>query len=187
MVLMKNLKGAVTTVLDKLHKDHINFSKLLVFLENQLKLLEDCESPDLNTMVEAIEYMKNYPDLIHHPLENVVFQYYLDHYDSKNKDVHHLMEEHEEMPLLTNKLLGILASILADVPQERTVLCDNLKAYINAQKEHMNAEEAKIYPQLSSSLNEQDWKNINSELVDVEDPLFGQQVAQSYQRLRLHI
>lgn len=177
----------MATILDKLHNDHKNFAKLLVFLEQQLALLENCESSDLNTMVEAIEYMKNYPDLIHHPLENVVFQYYLDHYDNEDKDVLEVMEEHEEMPLLTNKLLEILESVLADVPQERSVLCDSLNTYILAQKEHMNIEEAKIYPQLSSALNDQDWKNIDSELMDVEDPLFGRQVEQSYQRLRLHI
>ena len=177
----------MATILDKLHNDHKNFSKLLVFLEEQLALLKNCGACDLNTMVEAIEYMKNYPDLIHHPLENVVFQYYLDHYDNKNIDVLEVMEEHEEMPLLTNKLLEILGSVLADVPQERSVLCDSLNAYISLQKEHMNIEEAKIYPQLSSSLNDQDWENIDSELTDVEDPLFGHQVEQSYQRLRLHI
>ena len=117
----------MTTILDKLHEDHINFSKLLVYLESQLALLENCESPDLNTMVEAIEYMKNYPDYIHHPLENVVFKYYLDHYEKDNKDVQELLVEHEEMPLLTNKLLEILESVLADVPQERSLLCNNLK------------------------------------------------------------
>ena len=177
----------MSTILDKLHNDHKNFSKLLVFLEHQLNLLENFEKSDLTTMLEAIEYMKNYPDLVHHPLENIVFKYYLDHYDKDNKDLQALLVEHEEMPVLTDDLLGILECILADVPQERKVLCDSLAAYIAAQKEHMNNEEASIYPMLSSTLNEQDWNNIDSELTDVEDPLFGRQVAKSYQRLSKHI
>ena len=175
------------TILDKLHNDHKNFSTLLVFLEQQLGLLEKCEAADLNTVLEAVEYMKNYPDLVHHPLENVVFQYYLDHYGSENEDVIEIMHEHAELPVLTNTLLSIVSGVLADIPQERNVLCDSLKDYIATQKEHMNTEEAKIYPLLTSSFSEQDWNNIESELKDVEDPLFGHQVAQSYQLLRAHI
>ena len=177
----------MSTILDKLHEDHKNFSKLLVFLEDQLNLLESCESSDIATMVEAIEYMKNYPDLIHHPLENVVFQYYLDHYDNANEKVQELLHEHEEMPELTNKLLGILESVLADVPQERKTLCSSLDSYISAQKEHMNNEEANIYPLLNSTLKDKDWQSIDSELADIEDPLFGRQIENSYQRLRQHI
>lgn len=177
----------MSVILEKLHEDHKNFSRLLVFLETQLSLLENCESSDISTMVEAIEYMKNYPDLIHHPLENIVFQYYLDHYDSANADILGLIHEHDEMPELTNNLLAILESILADVPQERKVLCSNLETYISVQKEHMNNEEAKIYPLLNSALDEKDWKNIDSELTEVEDPLFGRQIANAYQKLHLHI
>lgn len=177
----------MSAILDKLHKDHKNFSRLLVFLEKQLGLLENCESSDIPTMVEAIEYMKNYPDLIHHPLENIVFKYYLDNYDNVNTDILELLHEHDEMPELTNKLLEMLESILADVPQERKALCSSLNAYITVQKEHMNSEEANIYPLLNASLNEKDWDNINSELADVEDPLFGRQIANAYQKLYQHI
>lgn len=177
----------MSELLDKLHNDHINFSKLLTFLEAQLSLLEDCESSDYVTMIEAIKYMQSYPDFVHHPLENVVFHYYLEHYDGAREEIRLLLKEHQEMPELTDKLLAILESVLADEPQERKMLCDNLQNYIALQKEHMNNEEANIYPILHSTLNDQDWENIESELLDIEDPLFGQQIEASYQRLRHHI
>ena len=177
----------MSKILDKLHNDHKNFSKLIVFLEKQLCLLEDCESSDIVTTLNAIKYMKQYPDVVHHPLENIVFEYYLKHHQQVRKEVQHLLEEHQEMPMLTDRLLTTLEAVLADEPQDRQILCDNLRAYISVQKEHMNQEEASVYPVLNSTLDDQDWENIKSELAEVEDPLFGQQVEQSYRALLQHI
>lgn len=178
--LMKN-------ILNKLHKDHINFQKLLVYLEEQLHLLENCENTDLELVLDAIWYMKEYPDLVHHPLENVVFKYFLQHYADAQAKIDELLHEHEEMPELTNKLLGMLRGALVDVPQSREELCEYLKEYISVQKEHMNEEEVHIYPLLNSKLNENDWQNIDSELAHIEDPLFGNKVEKSYQSLLQYV
>ena len=64
-------------ILNKLHNDHINFSKLLAFLEKQHHLLEDCIRSDLSSTLDAIKYMKEYPDYVHHPLENIVLNIFL--------------------------------------------------------------------------------------------------------------
>ena len=96
----------MASILDKLHKDHINFIKLLDFLKQQLTLLKECKDSDLELILDAIRYMKEYPDLIHHPLENVVFNYYLKHHKKANKEVKDLLHEHDEMPLLTEKTYG---------------------------------------------------------------------------------
>lgn len=170
-------------ILNKLHNDHINFSKLLAFLEKQYHLLEDCERSELSSVLDAIKYMKEYPDYVHHPLENVVFKYYLDRYEGAHEKITELLHEHEEMPLLTNKLIDMLEGALADVPQSREELCTYLDEYISIQKEHMNEEEVQVYPVLSSKLDENDWKNIDTEFAHVEDPLFGEKVEKSYQGL----
>ncbi|MDH3608637.1 MAG: hemerythrin domain-containing protein [Gammaproteobacteria bacterium] len=170
-------------ILNKLHNDHINFSKLLAFLEKQYHLLEDCERLELSSVLDAIKYMKEYPDYVHHPLENAVFKYYLDHYEGAHEKITELLHEHEEMPLLTIKLIDMLQGALADVPQSRAELCTYLDEYISIQKEHMNEEEVHVYPILSSKLDENDWKKIDHELAHVEDPLFGEKVEKSYQGL----
>ncbi len=169
--------------LEKLHGDHKNFAKLLTFLEKQHHLLEECEHSDLISILDAIKYMKEYPDYIHHPLENVIFEYFIANYDDVREEIIELLHEHEEMPKLTNKLLEMLQGALADVPQDRDELCAYLKEYISIQKEHMNQEEASVYPILNSKLDEKDWKKIDTELAHVADPLFGENVKKSYQGL----
>ncbi len=170
-------------ILDKLHNDHINFFKLLSFLEKQLHSLEKYEPVELEAMHDAICYMKEYPDAVHHPLEDVVFKYFVTHYDKAREEINELLSEHEGLPLLTEKLSLMLQDAAADFPREREELCDCLQEYISTQKEHMNQEEANVYPVLDEILNEEDWKQIDSELAQVEDPLFGKQVERSFQGL----
>ena len=170
-------------ILDKLHNDHINFFKLLTFLEEELHLLEECEDCDLTSTLDAIKYMKEYPDFVHHPLEDVVFKYFLEHHEEAHEKIVELLHEHDEMPKLTEKLLNMLEGVLAEVPQKREDICDNLKKYISIQKEHMDLEEAYVYPVINSTMNENDWNNIDSELAHVEDPLFGKNVEKAYQGL----
>lgn len=170
-------------ILDKLHNDHINFFKLLSFLEKQLHSLKECESVELEAMRDAVSYMKEYPDAVHHPLEDVVFKYFTMHHGKAHEEINELLGEHEELPLLTEKLSLMLQDACADFPRKREELCDYLQKYISTQKEHMNREEADVYPVLDEVLNEEDWKQINSELAHVEDPLFGKQVGRSFQGL----
>ena len=170
-------------ILDKLHNDHKNFIQLLSFLENQLHLLEDGEHSNLSATVDAIRYMKEYPDNVHHPLEDIVFKYFIQHHEEAHDKITELLHEHDEMPRLTEKLLEMLEGVLAEIPQNREKLCAHLKEYITVQKEHMSQEEAHVYPILYSKLDEQDWKRIDSELAHIEDPLFGENVEKSYQEL----
>ncbi len=170
-------------ILEKLHNDHINFDRLLSTLEGQLRLLEDCETSDLDTTLDAVRYMKEYPDYVHHPMENTIFEYFQTHYEQANEHIHDLLAEHDDMPQFTDRLFEALQNAMAGFPQEREELCAILGEYISIQRKHMDREEVYVYPMINSRFNEEDWKQIDSVIAKVEDPLFGKDVHESYQRL----
>ena len=170
-------------ILEKLHNDHINFDRLLNMLEGQLRLLEDCEVSDLDTTLDAVRYMKEYPDYVHHPMENIIFKYFLTHYEQTHEHIHDLLLEHDDMPQLTDRLFEALQNALAGFPQERDELCAILGEYISIQRKHMDREEVHAYPLINSRFNEEDWRQIDRVIAKVEDPLFGKDVHESYQRL----
>ena len=170
-------------ILNKLHQDHINFFKLLEYLDSQAQLLKECERIDLELILDAIRYMQEYPDLVHHPLEDVIYKYVLEHFDEVHNELVYLLNEHDEMPELTNKLFEMVQAALAGEPQKRQELYRYLKEYVDRQKNHMNKEESPVYSVIESTLSEHDWKNINSELSSVNDPMFGKDVKRSYQEL----
>jgi len=170
-------------IIDKLHNDHINFIKLLKFLENQLHQLKYFQQIDLASMLDAIQYMKEYPDLVHHPLENVVFKYFLEHYDLVHGELKALLREHDELPVLTDRLIEKLQGAISGTPQIREDLYRDLQEYISVQKAHMNREESHVYPVINTILSDHDWKNVSSTLEMTQDPLFGPSVRKSYQAL----
>lgn len=174
-------------ILEKLHQDHINFDRLLNVLEGQLHLLEDCEVSDLDTTLDAVRYMKEYPDYVHHPMENTIFEYFLEHYDHTHEHIQGLLVEHDDMPLLTDRLFEALQNALAGFPQEREELCTILGEYISVQRKHIDREEAHVYPMLNSRLDKKDWQQIDRAIAEVEDPLFGKDVHESYQKLLAQI
>lgn len=175
--------GNMETILDTLHNDHVNFIKLLIFIENEIDKIKKCELVDFETMLLCMKYMKEFPDAIHHPLENILFEYYLKHYDDHRDEINALFHEHEEMPVLTENILHMLQSVLAEEPISRDALCENLSKYIDIQKSHMNHEESVIYPVLYSAMKDNDWKKLH-DLKEVSvDPLFGKNKKESYQSL----
>ena len=171
------------SVMEKLHNDHKNFIKLLDFLEQQLNLLTDYKRSDLELMLKAIQYMKEYPDLVHHPLEDVIFKYFLENHDEAHSDLKALLHEHSEMPLLTDTLIEMIQGALSDIPQSREELCQNLREYLAKQKAHLDHEEGFVYPVINSTMTDKEWKDIDSELVNIEDPLFGDKVEKPYEVL----
>ena len=177
----------MSNLLDKLHNDHKNFSKLLKYTELQLGRVKDCEVVDFETLLIALEYMKDYSDAIHHPLENVLFGYFLEHYDLDREEIDHLMNEHEGMPQLTDKIIEMLECVISEMPVERRLFCERLAEYIDVKKKHMNHEESAIYPSLYKNMKEEDWQALNDTLSNTTDPLFDQPIKKNYQLLLARI
>ena len=170
-------------ILDSLHTDHKNFSKLLSYLDHQVTCIKDCEVVDFDTIMLCIKYMKEFPDAIHHPLENIIFDYFLQHHGSYKEEIKSLFHDHEEMPVKTEKILTMLQSVLAEEPINRDSLCDTLSTYIEDQKAHMNYEESTVYPELYKKMNDNDWKTLNEFIEVNDDPLFGDNKKERYESL----
>ncbi len=173
----------MNTILDQLHEDHKNFIKLLEFMDDQASKIEKGEHADLESLLCAVQYMKEYPDLVHHPLEELVFDYFKSHHNDLDKELHEIKNEHETMPSLTEKLYLLLDGAIKGHPESREILFDYLIKYISIQKEHMNEEEGHVYPTIRSTLTDDEWNEFDSELTKVEDPLFGNNVEKCYQGL----
>ena len=152
-------------------------------MDEQLALLKKNELVDLEGLLGAVRYMKEYPDYVHHPQEDVIFNYYLSKHDTKKSTIHSLLNEHQTMPPLTDKLSIMLQNAIFSVPQKREELCAYLEEYIDTQKKHMDFEEATIYPILRESLTDNDWNQVEDKLKQVDDPLFGNQVETSFKEL----
>ena len=81
----------------QLQKDHLNAAKLLDLLEAQIGTLHDGETPDYLLMFDVMCYMRHYPDLFHHPKEDLIFEKLKERDPSVRPIVDNLMEEHKAL------------------------------------------------------------------------------------------
>lgn len=173
-------------VLAQIRQDHANIARLLLVLEQKLKILrQDGRTINYQLMLDVIEYLQNYADRYHHPLEDAIYRYYLEHQGQASDSINRLEEEHIKLKHKTSELRDIVDMILLDaiVPQDEFI--NRLEEFINLQSSHLSYEEAHILPQLERELNESDWRQIEQEtaVAERDDPLFGAEVAQRYRAL----
>lgn len=174
----------MNAILDSLHQDHKNFAKLLGFLSEQLERVQHEGIPDFELLLDVVDYIESYPDLVHHPKEDIIFARYLETHDDGNAQiVMALMEDHRELKGMTAALRSSLEGILHDAPLERESLAQQLAGFLDRQWKHLNAEEADVFPMLQRVLSQEDWEAVVAEFPEKADPLFGGNLQQQYQSL----
>ncbi|EPJ45813.1 MAG: hypothetical protein OFPII_24610 [Osedax symbiont Rs1] len=147
-------------MLAELHKDHINMSKLLAILEKNIKSTRQGAAADLPLMAEAIEYIGHYADVYHHPLEDIMYT----HFAGRSRELDALMrqcqEEHRQLHAQTEQVLLPISEILLDGIQPLSDILSALEKFIATENQHLNFEEAKIFPLIESIASAEDWEVI---------------------------
>ncbi len=64
----------MASIVESLHQDHINSTKLLDALEQQLAIFGRAEVPDYEMMQGIMGYFLDYPELYHHPTEDLILR-----------------------------------------------------------------------------------------------------------------
>jgi hemerythrin-like domain-containing protein len=173
----------MSKTLNKLHQDHINISKLLDVLESQTSLLENNDHANLQLITAIVEYITNYPDLYHHPLEDLVFEL-LRHKDKEIEPViDHLLGEHKTLTETSINLAEMLRNININEKKHAQILAEHLRKYINLSRSHMDIEESKLFPRAKQVLSNEDWAGIDTGFVYKDDPLFGKVIYKQYQHI----
>lgn len=170
-------------IMDALHGDHKNFSRLLSLVTEELVLLQQGQFPDFNLLLDLIDYVENYPDLYHHPREDAIYRIYMERHEEGREAIENLIREHKALRGLTEELRASVEALLHDAIVPKGQLADQLADFIAKQASHLNTEERDIFPLLNRSLTEEEWQRIESEVPIQEDPLFGEHPAEDYRAL----
>ena len=172
-------------MLDIIHNDHRNINQLLRILRNKIKLLENDEAIDYRLIKVIISYLRNYADKYHHPMEDMIYAYYLKYRVVSDEIVNRLAHEHQLIKEATIHLDELVEMVLLDaiVPQQNCI--DRLSKFVDLQAKHLMYEEAEILPAISASLEADDWANLQQQWQHnhYDDPLFGDKIAEEYKAL----
>lgn len=171
-------------IMRQLHTDHVNMARLLNVLEAELDRLAAGGSMDYPLALDVITYMTEYPDVYHHPKEDLLFSRWLQREPGVAGEelVDQLQFEHRSIARAGIHLLELLRGAAADVVQSRAELSAAARRYIDGQREHIRKEEAEVFPRVVAGLRDDDWREVDRRLASADDPLFGKQVGERFRQ-----
>jgi hemerythrin-like domain-containing protein len=180
VVATENLPKPISTLLQE-HR----YMNLL--LETMLEQLQG-EGLDTDAGVylaqDIARYMHEYPDTVHHPTEDIIFNRLLVRDPDSKKDIDWLRKDHERLAAQTAKITDLLDAAVTDPDDDTRAAAETaVKTYIHRLQKHMEVEEAKLFPRAVECLSHTDWKSVNNRVEKVEDPLFGSSVEREYRPL----
>ncbi len=170
-------------IIQQLQQDHLNVARLLDLLEAQTETLHDGETPDCLMMFDVMCYMRHYPDLFHHPTEDLIFEKLKERDPSACPIVDNLMEEHKALAEKGAQFFEPLQTIVSESMVPRETLESQGRGYIAFLRSHMDKEEDQVFPLASKVLREEDWAEIDTAMASKADPVFGKVVGGKYRAL----
>ena len=174
------LPGAIVTLQD----EHRYMNLLLETLEEHLQA-SDLSAPEEHFLMQDImRYLHEYPDAVHHPTEDLLFDKLVRRKPDTEKDIARLRRDHKKLGANTADILRLLDDAAElHTPASAEAVRVELGKYIGRLRRHMSFEEAELFPVAVQCLANRDWQAIESRLNAVQDPLFGSTVARDYRVL----
>ncbi len=169
------------------HADHVNFLRILDFLEVEVRAFRDGAHPDYELMRDIIYYLGQYSDRYHHPREDAAFGCLAARDLTMLPAVHRMQHEHRVIAEAGRILLGYLDDILGDAIFERTRVEAAAAMYLLYYRLHIDFEETEIIPAARDLFTREDWAEVAATVPSAADPLSGGDADPRYRNLRRRI
>lgn len=160
-------------IIQQLKQEHVHSGRLACLIDSQLALFHIAERPDYDLLLDAMEYMTHYPDVFHHPKEDVLFRRLTLRAPALRPLVDRLLTEHQALwQAGADFLLSLQAVVDGQIlPREELESCG--RRYIALLYQHMQIEEQEMFPKALEVLQKEDWELIDKAVGKIEDPIFG--------------
>jgi hemerythrin-like domain-containing protein len=171
-------------IMRQLMQDHRNMARLLDVLQEELERYRAGGSIDFEVVSRIVDYVLNFPELRHHPREDLVFRHLAGRDAASGRLVAAIIAEHGDLAALSRKLAAALRNLHQNAEMSRPWLESLLGSFITKYWEHMGREEDVYFPLAMRMLTASDWQRIEEEATEGgADPLFGGSIDADYQAL----
>ena len=173
-------------IIERLAQEHRNVETLLAVLERELEIFDRGDRPDYQVIRGIIYYFELYPELYHHPLEELVFAKLKLRDPAAAAKVGNLTLEHQKGAERFRRVAQAVHGVLADreIPRQNV---DIIRDFIESERRHIIMEDRDFFPAALKAFEAQDWTEIASASTDSEDPLFNEAAEETFSALRARI
>lgn len=157
--------------LDFLRQEHRNMAALLRVLERQLSEFESGDRPDYDLVRTILDYLLSFPDVCHHPKEDLIFDKLRDRDPLTAERVGDLRSAHDELAARAQKFETGLRAVLEEAEMPREAFIRLARRFIDLQQQHIDTAESVFFPAVEEALTTTDWAELNALVARTEDAL----------------
>jgi hemerythrin-like domain-containing protein len=182
-----NGSSEAAMIIERLSREHRNIETLLAVLERELEIFDRGDRPDYEVIRAIISYFELYPEVYHHPQEDLVFAKLKLRDPAAAAKVGDLALEHQKGAERLRRVAQAVDSVLADREILRKNVDHIVRDFIEHERYHIMMEDRDFFPAALKALEPQDWTEIASALTNHEDPLFSEAAEETFDALRARI
>ncbi len=169
-----------------LRREHGEIITLMKILSAEVHRIAGDEVPNYRVMHDILFYMTRYPDLFHHPKEELLFDRLLERTDEPRELIAQLRDEHVEIAAKGTRLLELLRSVLSEQVVSQREIYAALNDYVRGQRFHISNEETDVFRLAEDHLTEADWEELNLR-IETDFGEFSRELSARYARMHQDI
>ena len=147
-------------VLRFLFEEHRHLSALVRVLEEKAGQAHPLALGDYYLLHDIVGYLHDYPDQVHHPTENLLFQKLVRRVPAARAQVDRLLQDHEAVAAETLELLQLLGEAIEDPDSAgEPDIRKACKRFARHQIDHMGRENRDVFPLAIEALARSDWRS----------------------------
>ncbi|SDJ04816.1 Hemerythrin-like domain-containing protein [Bradyrhizobium sp. Rc2d] len=174
-------------IIERLSQEHRNIETLLAVLEHELEIFDRGDHPDYEVIRAIISYFELYPEIYHHPLEELVLAKLELRDPAAAASVGNLKLEHQKGTDRLRRVARAIDGVLSDREILRQNVDNIVRDFIESERRHIMIEDRDFFPAALKALKPADWSEIASTSIDHEDPLFSEAAEETFGALRQRI
>ncbi|MEM7428034.1 MAG: hemerythrin domain-containing protein [Pseudomonadota bacterium] len=161
----------MANAIDDIRNEHKTMRWLLDLLEAQIHMFENGERPDYDLIKEVIDYFLTFPDLFHHPKEDMVYRKLKLRNPAAAGRFGDLEDQHERGSDRLHRFTRAVVNVMLEAEIPRETFVGLARDFVDGERKHMDAEEALFFPAALEALTEDDWHEIGMKVDRFTDPL----------------
>jgi len=177
----------VEQLMSGLRSDHRDMALLLDLLDAEIDRLAESGKPDFDLVRDIMDYMTEYPDVVHHPKEDIVYRHIKSLRPETHTDLERVERDHQHIEESGLKLKHDIEAISSGASLNPDELVKSLRRYTDRFREHMYWEETDLFSIADELQHYGDWSEVLLENDEITDPLFGARVERKYRKLLARI
>jgi len=177
----------VEQLMSGLRGDHRNMVMLFDLLDAEIGRLAASGEPDYDLVRDVMLYVTEYPDVVHHPKEDIVYRHLMSLRPEIHTELERIETDHRYIEQSGLRLRNSVEAISIGAVLDHDELIKKFHHYMEQLREHMYWEETELFSLADELQHFGDWSEVILKNNEISDPLFGSRVERKYGRLLARI